>query len=122
MIEGGVQEDVSRGMGRLLSSLARELNRSWKRKGKVFDGRYHARVLRTPTEVHRVLAYVFGNARKHGACYRPGRPDPYSSGHFFTGWEDYRGSSVVPGWLVAAGTWLLRTGYSRAGPLRLGSP
>ena len=44
--------------------------------GRVFDDRYHARVLRTPTEVRHAIDYVRDNARKHaaerGETYAPG--------------------------------------------------
>ena len=33
--------------------------------GPVLHGRYHLRILRTPREVRRALAYVLLNARKH---------------------------------------------------------
>ena len=120
IVEGARREDIARGMGALLTSLARQLNKLWGgRRGKVFDGRYHDHVLRSPTETRNALGYVLENARRHGVWLPAGRPDPYSSGQFFTGWSNYRGSSAVPGWLAAANTWMLRTGWTRAGPLRL---
>ena len=45
--------------------VAKAINRLCGRKGRVFDDRYHARVLRTPTEVRRVRHYVRDNFRKH---------------------------------------------------------
>jgi len=119
IVEGGRREDIARGMGALLTSLAHQLNKLWKRKGKVFDGRYHDHVLGSPTETRNALAYVLENARRHGVWLPAGRPDPYSSGQFFTGWSNYRGSPSVPEWLAAANTWLLRSGWTRAGPLHL---
>jgi REP element-mobilizing transposase RayT len=87
--------------------VARGLNRMMGRKGRVFDDRYHARLLRTPTEVRHAIRYVLSNARKHaaerGETYSPGYVDPYSSA----------GASDVA--LPPAQTWLLRTG-KRAGP------
>ena len=79
------------------------------RKGRVFDDRYHARVLRTPSEVRHAIHYVRDNARKHaaerGETYAPGYVDPYSSA-----------GAGAPGLaLPPAQTWLLRTG-TRAGP------
>jgi len=78
------------------------------RKGRVFDDRYHARVLRTPTEVRHAIHYVLENARKHaaerGETYAPGYVDPYSS----AGARDLS--------LPVAQTWLLRAGWKRAGP------
>ena len=78
------------------------------RSGRVFDDRYHARVLRTPTEVRHAIHDVLGNARKHaaqrGETYAPGYVDPYSS----AGAPDLA--------LPPAQTWLLREGWKRAGP------
>ncbi len=45
--------------------VAKAINRLCERNGRVFDDRYHARVLRTPTEVRRVRHYVRDNFRKH---------------------------------------------------------
>ncbi len=45
--------------------VAKAINSLCGRKGRVFDDRYHARVLRTPTEVRRVRHYVRDNFRKH---------------------------------------------------------
>ena len=81
--------------------------------------RYHDHVLRSPTETRNALAYVLENARRHGVWLPAGRPDPYSSGQFFTGWSNYRGTSALPVWLAAPITWLLRSGWTRAGPLKL---
>jgi hypothetical protein len=81
-------------------------------------------VLRTPREVYNVLRYVFGNARKHGRRWNPGRPDPFSSGLWFTGWCDY----VHDGWIAAAGpvakakSWLCNVGWRRHGLLSLAGP
>jgi REP element-mobilizing transposase RayT len=45
--------------------VAKAINAVSGRKGRVFDDRFHARVLRTPTEVRRVRHYVRDNFRKH---------------------------------------------------------
>jgi len=88
--------------------VAKGLNRMMGRKGRVFDDRYHARVLRTPTEVRHAIHYVLSNARKHaaerGETYAPGYVDPYSS----AGAPDLA--------LPVAQTWLLRVGWTRPGP------
>ena len=88
--------------------VAKGLNRMMGRNGRVFDDRYHARVLRTPTEVRHAMRYVLENARKHaaerGETYSAGYVDPYSS----AGAPDLA--------LPPAQTWLLRTGWKRGGP------
>ena len=59
----------SRAMRSAVSGLAirvaKAINGLCGRKGRVFEDRYHARVLRTPTEVRRVRHYVRDNFRKH---------------------------------------------------------
>ncbi len=59
----------SRAMRSAVSGLAirvaEAINGLCGRKGRVFDDRYHARVLRTPTEVRQVRHYVRDNFRKH---------------------------------------------------------
>ena len=59
----------SRAMRSAVSGLAirvaKAINGLCGRKGRVFDDRYHARVLRTPSEVRRVRHYVRDNFRKH---------------------------------------------------------
>ena len=52
------------------------LNRVMGRNGKVLDDRYHAHILRTPTEVKRARMYLLQNARKH---YGVVGADPYTS-------------------------------------------
>jgi hypothetical protein len=96
--------------------LARALNKLWRRKGKVFADRYHARCLRTPREVRSAIAYVLHNARRHGAQVHG--PDEYSSGPWFDGWtrpvvHPERSSPVA-----SAKSWLLRVGWRRHGLIR----
>jgi hypothetical protein len=49
------RDALSSGMRRLSVALARALNRHFGRTGPVFAGRYHARELKTPTEVRNAL-------------------------------------------------------------------
>src|SRR5206468_9063321 len=62
--------------------IAKRLNRVMGRRGAVFADRYHAHVLRTPSEVARALAHVFGNfavhARRRGDYSADAELDPYS--------------------------------------------
>ena len=113
LVEAEDNESLSRGMQALQVRMARALNKLWARKGRVFCGRYHARVLKTPREVRNALVYVLQNARRHGlrlhSCL-----DAYASGFWFTGWKE--GLPVVAGNpeplpLAKARTWLLETGW-----------
>jgi REP element-mobilizing transposase RayT len=118
---------LSRGIQRLASRIARSVNGLWRRDGRVFADRFHSRVIRTPREARRVLAYVLLNAHKDYA--RCGQRligfDSCSSGRFFDGWADpparsppgSERDSEAP--LVArAESWLLGKGWRRHGLIR----
>ncbi|HEU4730050.1 MAG TPA: transposase [Kofleriaceae bacterium] len=108
LVEAPHRRALARAIQGLSIRVAKGLNRMMGRSGRVFDDRYRARILRTPTEVRRAIHYVLGNARKHaaqrGETYAPGYVDPYSSA----------GAPDVA--LPPAQTWLLREGWKRAGP------
>jgi len=108
LVEAPNRRALARAIQGLSIRIARGLNRMMGRKGRVFDDRYHARVLRTPTEVRHTIRYILDNARKHaaerGETYAAGYVDPYSSA----------GASDLA--LPSAQTWLLRTNWRRAGP------
>jgi hypothetical protein len=90
------------------------------RRGGVLRDRYHLRVLRTPLEVRRALAYVLLNARKHLGVRAPkvGRVDPASSGAWFTGWQaGVAALACSPAPVAPARSWLLRVGWRRHGLL-----
>jgi putative transposase len=73
---------LSRGMQGLSIRIAKGLNGMMKRGGKVLADRFHQRILRTPTEVRRVVRYVRNNRGIHRARWgRPTGPkhDPFSS-------------------------------------------
>ena len=100
--------------------LARAVNRVFGRHGPVLLERFHSRVLRTPLEVRRVLAYVLLNARRHaGRPERVGRVDPASSGRWFDGWRRVPSSEkrgdVGTAPVAAPRTWLLRVGWRKHG-------
>ena len=107
LVEAPNRRALARAIQGFSIRVARGLNRMMGRSGRVFDDRYHARVLRTPTEVRHAVHYVRENARKHaaqrGETYAPGYVDPYSS-------------AGAPELALPARTWLLREGWKRAGP------
>jgi putative transposase len=120
IVEACDRHALSRGMQGLGVRIARALNRWWKRTGRVFADRYHARVLRSPREVRTALFYVLQNARKH-RIWAAGA-DPCSSAPWFDGWLEGQGGQGEierPGWLRAARTWLLAHGWRRLGLLDL---
>jgi REP element-mobilizing transposase RayT len=120
LVEAADAVALASGMQRLSIRLARALNRLAGRRGRVLADRYHARILRTPLEARRTLAYVLNNARRHGLVRRgtaAGWLDPYSSAAVFDGWRGrvLRPVFAVP--VVAPRSWLLRFGWRRHGLL-----
>jgi putative transposase len=116
LVEAINAERLARGMQGLSVRIARRINALMGRRGKVFADRYHARVLRSPRQTRHALAYVLGNARKHGERLPPRGVDPCSSAGGFEGWN---GAVVVSrDWLACAASavsadaksWLLRVG------------
>jgi putative transposase len=69
----GLSVRIARGMNKLMGG----------RRGRVLHDRYHAHVLRTPTEVRAAANYVRHNQRKHaaerGEMISASYVDPYSS-------------------------------------------
>ena len=89
IVEAPDRRVLSRAMKGLGVRIARALNRVMKRRGRVVGDRYHAHILRTPSEVKRARNYLLSNARQH---YGYTARDPYAS------------QSPV----VAPRTWLMR--------------
>ena len=119
LVEAQDARSLSKGMLGLSVRIASRLNRLWRRAGKLFADRYHARLLRSPSEVRRALVYVLQNARKHGAWIAR-VADAYSSGPSFDGWRKTASSAESrSGRLARARTWLLTTGWRRLGLLGL---
>jgi putative transposase len=102
IVEAEGAEALARGMQGLEVRIARGLNRMMGRKGRVFADRYHAHILRTPTEVKRALHYVLANHEKHatewGKTFAPAYRDPYTS---------MAVAATGPPLVVVPRTWLL---------------
>ena len=89
LVETDSKRKLSRAMQGLAIRIAKALNRFWHRRvGSVFAERYFSRFLENYKQIKRALAYVLNNARKHGVWSSSTRPDPYSSGPWFTGWHE----------------------------------
>jgi REP element-mobilizing transposase RayT len=101
IIEADDNAALSRAMQGLAIRLAKSLNAMMKRAGRVFADHYHARLLRSPTELVRAIRYVLGNAAHHFG--RPGC-DPFSS----VAVSDRERVLAKPN------GWLLRSGWKRA--------
>jgi len=104
VMEAADRATLSLAMRSLGVRLGKNLNRVMGRHGRVVGDRYLARVLRSPTQVRRAVAYVLRNYAQHTAEW--GEPvsasfiDPYSSASY----GDY----------PAPRTWLLEAGWPRA--------
>jgi hypothetical protein len=126
---------LGRGMKCIGARLARAVNRIARRRGPVVADRYHSRLLKSPTEVHRALRYVLLNSRKHAGkrisanafAAREDRVvlDPASSARWFDGWKPLgrlvTGRDIPPAGgkppVARARTWLLVKGWRRLGLL-----
>jgi putative transposase len=102
IVEAGDRAALSRGLGGLEVRLARAINSAMARSGPVFADRFHAHVLRTPSEVARARRYVLENFAIHQR--RAGLPG---------GPEDALTSAAMTSCAVPARTWLLRIGWRR---------
>jgi putative transposase len=76
IVEAPDRRVLARAMKGLGVRIARALNRVMKRSGRVVGDRYHAHILRTPSEVKRARNYLLTNARHH---YGLVGADPYAS-------------------------------------------
>ncbi len=108
VVEANDEHALSRGMQGLSVRIAKALNRLMQRHGRVFADRYHAHILKTPTEVKHALRYVRANHDSHR--HRRGEviiglPDEFSSAH-----PDHAVQ------LAKAITYLLNQVYRQLGP------
>jgi REP element-mobilizing transposase RayT len=111
LVEAGGQQALARGIQGLCIRMARGLNRMMGRQGRVFADRYHAHILRTPTEVARARTTVRDNHRQHAAERGQSLP---------AGWVDpYSSASCEHGIILPTPhTWLLGAGLARARQVR----
>ncbi len=101
VVEASSNEALSTAMKGFAVRVARGLNRVMHRRGRVVGDRYHAHVLRTPTETRRALRYVRSNASHHGLAASQAARDPFTS-------------PLVEIPLPSPKTWLLNDGWRRA--------
>jgi REP element-mobilizing transposase RayT len=110
LVEAADHVALARATKGLLVRIAKRLNRMMGRSGRVLGDRYYARLLRTPTEVRRVISYIRDNMRQHARAWGEHRPacwvDPYSS----------ETPSAFGHALPAPTSWLLRVGWQRGSP------
>jgi REP-associated tyrosine transposase len=132
IVEADDERALAKGMQGFQVAAARRINeaiskqRGTTRHGRVFVDRYHARILRTPTEVRHAINYVLNNWRHHdeddGFESRSWDVDYFSSGPTFTGWRDPippLPSGYMPLQTSKPTTWLLNVGWTRAGTISM---
>ena len=105
LVEAEDARALSRGMQGLTIRMAKALNRVMQRRGAVFADRFHAHLLRTPTEVKHAFSYVLRNHAVHAK--RAGRAitataDVYSS----VGYLAFEFALTAA--IASPRTWLLR--------------
>jgi putative transposase len=103
VVEADSSEALSRGMQGLNVRVAKAVNRVMQRHGRVLADHYHARLLRTPTELVNAIAYVLGNSAHHYGI--DAASDPFSSV-----------KCDRDRLLARPRGWLLRVGWRRARP------
>jgi REP element-mobilizing transposase RayT len=135
LVEADHKGALASGMQGFQISAAKHLNAAIskdrpgpRRRGAVFPDRYHAEIVKTPTQARHTLNYVINNWRKHREdrteMARSWKIDPFSTAVMFPGWEEYgdraflwRGPPTYDPLVVyQPRTWLLREGYKRGGP------
>jgi REP element-mobilizing transposase RayT len=126
IVEARSADALSRGMQGLAIRIARGVNRAAGRKGKLWADRFHARTLRSPSEVRAALCYVLQNTRRHATTecemVDANWVDPRSSGPWFDGWRSLpegfeRRRDAAP--TAEPQTWLLSEGWRRCGLIRV---
>ena len=70
IVEAEDRRALSRGVQGLAIRMAKGLNRVMAKHGKIFADRFHARILRTPTETRRAVHYVLFNRARHAQAWR----------------------------------------------------
>jgi REP element-mobilizing transposase RayT len=126
--EAASKDALSGGVAGFEVRVARRLNATMGRSGKMFPDRYHARYLKSPREVRNALRYVLLNRKHHDAEKRFSMQwiDPCSSAAWFDGWthrlradEPWKRELLALEAPTAKATvWLLTDGWKRHGLLR----
>ncbi|TMA75790.1 MAG: hypothetical protein E6J58_20420 [Deltaproteobacteria bacterium] len=103
IVEAPDQLALTRAMKGLEVRMARALNRVMHRRGPVFADRYHAHLLRTPTEARHARNYVLSNWRVH--AQRDGRPLPRGNDPFSSAGCDPAATCSPRFWMLCVGVW-----------------
>jgi REP element-mobilizing transposase RayT len=133
LVEAENKTALSRGMQTFEISAAKQINATIKdasggrRRGQVFEDRYHEEIIETPRQARHALAYVLNNWRKHredrSGLASTWKVDPFSTGVLFGGWKELEASQVMWKWRETyqpmivwwPKTWILSEGWRRYG-------
>jgi len=134
IVEADHKAALARGMQGFQISAARHINtalvdRTRRRRGKVFADRYHAKVITSPTQARHALAYVLLNFRKHKEDQQglasTWLVDPFSTAILFPDWKELEDKPVM--WPIRATydpmivfrprTWLLAKAWKLVGSI-----
>ena len=69
LVEAASKDHLSQALKSLQIRLARGWNRLWNRRGPVFAGRFHSRLVLDRADALRTLHYVLKNHYRHGFCW-----------------------------------------------------
>ena len=121
LVESSDKRSLALGLRGLAIRVARAVNRTLGRPGKVWGDRYHARALEKPREVRNALVYVLMNFRKH-LRHQPRGLDPCSSAAWFDGFRDVQAAQLPrapdrpeTSPVAVSRTWLASLGWRRHG-------
>jgi len=103
IVEAPDQLALTRAMKGLEVRMARALNRVMRRRGPVFADRYHAHLMRTPSEARHACDYVLSNWRVHAE--REGRLVPRGADPYSSAAPDAVGTRRPEFWLLRIGMW-----------------
>ena len=133
IVEADHQPALSAGVKAFASSAAQRLNRALSKsarrriRGTVFADRFHARLVKSPTQARHAIAYVLNNWRRHQQDQDIDTMfwdvDYFSSGPSFDGWRELAHSTfeVPPTYeplpVARPQTWLLAHGWRKAGTI-----
>jgi putative transposase len=134
IVEAAERRALTAGVHGLEARLTRYINQLLNRRGSLWADRWHGRALASPREVRNALVYVLANFRKHASRPMSHGADPCSSAawfHGFHGMDVQRGPPPLASRAWPLGTedekvpvseprtWLLRSGFLKAGRIRL---
>jgi REP element-mobilizing transposase RayT len=135
LVEAKNKKLLAAGLQGFQVSAAKHLNTAFgkvtkgpRRQGAVFVDRYHAEIVRSPTQMRHTMAYILLNFRRHRedqvAPMSQWKVDWFSSAAMFPHWSEYddeaflwRGPATYePLWVWRPQTWLASEGWRKVSP------